>query len=138
MKSIRYPKRPGLLAAALALVLVFGPQAFAGDEPVDKTYGVAIEGYDPVAYFTEGKAMPGSPEHQTNWNEATWYFISEEHKAMFAENPEQYAPSHAGLCAVSMVVGSLVEPDPRVWKIMDGKLHLGWDSAVYAEQFASE
>jgi YHS domain-containing protein len=136
MKSIFSHKWLGLAGISMALVLAFGTQVFAGDATAGWSYGVAIEGYDPVAYFTDGKAVPGSPYHQYIWNEATWYFASEEHRAMFAENPEQYAPSHAGLCAVSMVVGSLVEPDPRVWKIVDGKLHLGW-GADSAAPFAS-
>jgi YHS domain-containing protein len=137
MKSIFSHKRLGLAGISLALVLALGAQGFAGDATADKSYGVAIEGYDPVAYFTDGKAVPGNPAYHYNWNEATWYFTSEKHRAMFAESPQKYAPSHAGLCALSMVVGSLIEPDPRVWKIVNGKLHLGWDS-VYTGQFASE
>ncbi len=136
MKSIPLKKMIGLQMVALFFLLAFGVTAGAEDGVTRTTYGLAIEGYDPVAYFTDGKAVPGSPHHQYIWNEATWYFASEEHRAMFAANPEQFAPSHAGLCAVSMVVGSLVEPDPRVWKIVDGRLHLGW-GANSAEPFAS-
>jgi hypothetical protein len=59
-------------------------------------YGVAIEGYDTVAYFTEERAMRGDPDIHHDWNEARWHFATVEHRDMFAADPKKFAPSHAG------------------------------------------
>ena len=59
-------------------------------------YGVAIKGYDTVAYFTEGRAMKGTSKFSYNWNDAKWYFASAKNRDLFASNPEQYAPQYGG------------------------------------------
>jgi len=61
-----------------------------------KIYGTAIQGYDPVAYFTEGRAMKGDPDIHHEWNEARWHFATRKHRDMFAADPEKYAPNHGG------------------------------------------
>jgi YHS domain-containing protein len=58
--------------------------------------GVALKGYDTVAYFTEGKPVKGQKEFQHDWQDATWLFASEQHLKMFRENPEKYAPQYGG------------------------------------------
>jgi YHS domain-containing protein len=58
--------------------------------------GVAIGGYDPVAYFTQGKAVKGSEDFSRQWMGATWHFTSREHLEMFTTNPESYAPQYGG------------------------------------------
>ena len=68
----------------------------ASDIDLSKVYGVAIKGYDPVAYFTVGKAMKGDPAYAFDWNEATWHFSNEKHRDMFADDPQKYAPNHGG------------------------------------------
>jgi YHS domain-containing protein len=80
------------LAASLATMR----PAHAADLQLADVYGVAIKGYDPVAYFTVGKAVKGKPAHAIEWNEATWHFSSEKHRDMFAANPQKYAPNHGG------------------------------------------
>jgi YHS domain-containing protein len=69
---------------------------FAKNDQIAKPYGVAIRGYDPVAYFTESMAVQGSSEYSHTWNEASWYFSTPEHRDLFAANPEKYAPKHGG------------------------------------------
>jgi YHS domain-containing protein len=59
-------------------------------------YGVAIKGYDSVAYFTEGRAVKGISKFSYNWNEAKWYFVSAKNRDLFAADPEQYAPQYGG------------------------------------------
>jgi YHS domain-containing protein len=68
----------------------------AADKPATKVYGVAIKGYDPVAYFTDGRAVKGKSEYSYNWNEARWYFSKPENRDLFAANPKKYAPNHEG------------------------------------------
>jgi YHS domain-containing protein len=73
--------------------------AVAGGTPklvnADKR-GVAIKGYDPVAYFTEGRPVKGKSDYAYIWNDATWYFSSEENSDLFAANPERFAPQYGG------------------------------------------
>ncbi len=90
-----------------------------GDEPT-----LAIKGYDPVAYFTESKAVPGRPEFRYEWDEHVYQFRSAEHRDLFKANPVRYAPQFANFCAMSLVRAELVEADPEHWLIRDGKLYL--------------
>jgi YHS domain-containing protein len=87
-----------LIWALLAIgFLTFSNVAvFATDKPNTKVYGVAIKGYDPVAYFTDGHAVKGKSEYSYNWNEASWYFSKPENRDLFAANPQKYAPNHGG------------------------------------------
>ena len=67
------------------------------DPPVNRDdEGVAIKGYDPVAYFTQGKAVKGSRDHAYKWRESNWYFSSVSHRDLFAADPERYAPQYGG------------------------------------------
>jgi len=100
-------------------------------DPVNKTWrGVAVKGYDPVAYFTDSRAVEGSPDHQYEWNGAIWRFSSEEHRALFAAEPEKYAPQYGGYCAWAVSQGSTAGIDPRAWKIVDGKLYLNYSPKI--------
>lgn len=89
--------------------------------------GVAIQGYDPVAYFTEGRPIKGSAEFSYIWNEAEWHFTSSKNRELFAGDPEKYAPNHSGFCAISMPVGRFAGVNPEKFKIVDGNLYLGWE-----------
>src|SRR5262245_29362197 len=88
------------LAPAVLAVLLAALPAFALS-PVNKSLfgGVAIDGYDPVAYFTDGKPVEGKKEFQTTWNGATWRFASAEHRDLFVKDPTHYAPQYGGYCA---------------------------------------
>ncbi|WP_431125456.1 YHS domain-containing (seleno)protein [Flagellimonas flava] len=84
----------------------------------------AINGYDPVAYFKENKAVPGNEAITYQWNHADWSFSSEENKALFAENPEKYAPQYGGFCAFAVSKGFTANSNPNTYEILDGKLYL--------------
>ena len=86
--------------------------------------GVAVKGYDVVAYFTEGKPVKGSPEFTCPWMGATWQFASAGHRAAFAREPAKYAPQYGGYCAFAVSQGDIVDVDPRQWKVVDGRLYL--------------
>ncbi|MGR3273891.1 YHS domain-containing (seleno)protein [Acaryochloris marina NIES-2412] len=92
--------------------------------------GIAIRGTDAVAYFTEGKPIPGRQEFAYEWQGVTWLFSSAEHRDLFASNPRAYAPQYGGFCAYGMSYGALVSIMPEAWSIMDGKLYLNYSIAL--------
>ncbi|MCC0175517.1 YHS domain-containing protein [Waterburya agarophytonicola K14] len=89
-----------------------------------------MRGTDPVAYFTEGKAVEGSSEYELEWNGNLWRFSSEENISLFEEDPEAYAPQYGGYCAKALSEGNVVSTDPEAWKIVDGKLYLNYSPEV--------
>ncbi|MBX6366981.1 MAG: YHS domain protein [Rhodospirillales bacterium] len=115
-------------ALCLVLLLLFAAPALAG--PVNEKGGLAIKGYDPVAYFTEAKAVKGSPTHAYAWNGATWRFVSAEHRDAFAAAPDKYAPRYGGFCAYGVAHGYKVDIDPEAWSIVDGVLYLNYSQSV--------
>jgi hypothetical protein len=133
------------LVRNLAPAAIFAVAAFAGagsacaDDSVNTGYfgGVAIMGYDTVAYFTDGKAVKGSEEFSTDWLGTPWHFATKKHQQMFVTDPVKYAPQYGGYCAAE-VAGSgsvTVNVDPEAFKIIDGKLYLIYD-AGNADSFA--
>jgi hypothetical protein len=86
--------------------------------------GLAINGYDPVSYFTEGEPETGMPGNGYEWMGAKWQFTSEEHLNMFKENPTKYAPQFGGYCAYALSLNKLVPADPAFWTIDNGMLYL--------------
>ncbi len=120
----RWLLAPVLLAFGLGLFGAPGP-AHAG-KMINQSFfgGVAISGYDPVAYFTEGRPVKGSQEFAYDWLGATWHFASAEHRDLFAADPVKYAPQYGGYCSLSVAGGSIASVDPEAWRIVDGKLYL--------------
>lgn len=92
--------------------------------------GVAIGGYDPVAYFTEAQPVLGSPDHTRDWAGATWRFASEENAEQFAARPERFAPQFGGHCAFGATMGRSDEASPGAWRIIDDRLYLLRDNNV--------
>lgn len=118
--------RRSLLLAVLAIPVagtILRPAAAAEPE-VFATHGVAIQGYDPVAYVTEGRAVRGAPEHALMWHGATWHFASEAAMASFEMNPEAYAPQYGGYCALAMAAGEVVPTAPEAFTVVGGRLYL--------------
>ncbi|MEM6613985.1 MAG: YHS domain-containing (seleno)protein, partial [Cyanobacteria bacterium P01_C01_bin.72] len=96
----------------------------------ESSSGLAIRGTDPVAYFTEGKAVAGDSKYETEWQDATWRFASAENQKLFESNPEAYAPQYGGYCAKALSEGNVVSTDPQAWSIVDGKLYLNYSLGV--------
>jgi YHS domain-containing protein len=114
---------PVFLALSLGLVSAAG--SARAKDLINQPFGsIAIRGYDPVAYFTEGTAVKGSEQFAYEWLGATWHFASAEHRDLFAADPVKYAPQYGGYCAGAMVDGDTVGADPNVWRIVDGKLYM--------------
>ncbi len=118
----------------LVFSLVIGVAAFAAMavEPINKTLitKLAVQGYDPVAYFTDGKAVEGSKDFEYEWMDARWRFASAAHREAFVKSPETYAPQYGGYCAYGVSDGHAVKIDPEAWKIVDGKLYLNYNKKV--------
>lgn len=94
-------------------------------ESISKTAdGLAIEGYDAVAYRTAEKAFKGNQQYEFVWKGAKWLFVSKENQERFASDPEKYAPQYGGYCAWSVSEDKVMMADPQVWKVVDGKLYL--------------
>jgi YHS domain-containing protein len=117
-------------ASALFLIATVA----AALSPVNKSFlgGVAIDGYDPVAYFTDGKPVEGKKEFSHEWNGATWHFASAEHRDLFAAAPEKYAPQYGGYCAWAVSRGYTADIEPDAWAVVEGKLYLNYDLEVKA------
>ncbi|MEJ2626569.1 MAG: YHS domain-containing (seleno)protein [Pseudolabrys sp.] len=92
--------------------------------------GVAVGGYDPVAYFTEHKPVQGRGDILYSWKGVTWRFASEASRTAFGANPEKYAPQYGGYRAYAVSQGGVAKGDPKVWAIVGGKLYLNLSPTV--------
>jgi len=92
--------------------------------------GVAIRGYDTVAYFTLSKPVKGNEDFSVDWNDAKWLFSTQEHADLFKNNPEMYAPQYGGYCAYGVSQNYLVKIEADQWRIDDNKLYLNYDKSV--------
>jgi len=112
-----------LSGVALSVALTTSALAAGVDVNASNT-GLALQGYDPVAYFTLGAPTEGNWQITTAYNGATYRFASEEHKAAFEADPEAYLPQYGGYCAFGAAMGFKFDGDPEQWKVVDGELFL--------------
>jgi len=122
-----------LAAGILALgAAALQPQSAQAADPVytGTLSDLAVSGYDPVAYFAEGKPVEGSSDYEHEWNGATWRFASQENLEAFKAEPEKYAPQYGGYCAWAVSQGYTASADPDAWKIVDGKLYLNYSQSI--------
>ncbi len=89
-----------------------------------------INGYDPVAYFTEGKPVKGNGWNVTEHDGVTYMFANKKNKKKFEADPQMYLPAYGGYCAYGVAVGKKFEIDPEAWKIENGKLYLNLDAGI--------
>jgi YHS domain-containing protein len=122
------PRRRHLLA--LWCLAALPGVAAAMPERIFAERGVAIRGYDPVAYVTEGRPVPGSAAFALAWGGATWHFASAAHRDAFAADPARYAPAYGGFCAWAVSEGYTAPIDPMAWRIEGGRLFLNYDRSV--------
>lgn len=95
--------------------------------------GLPIGGYDPVAYFTEKKAVKGSPDLTAEHEGSTFYFASAAHRDEFTANPAKFAPQYGGYCAYGMAKGYKAAIDPDAFTIVGDKLYLNYSERVRAQ-----
>ncbi len=114
-------QRRGATLLMLGFATTFGASVRA-DEP-----HLSISGYDPVAYFTDGRPIQGKSEYEYLWHKLRWRFASGEHRELFSKDPNRYAPQYDGYCAMGVTNNAAAHKDsvdPNAWAIVDGKLYL--------------
>lgn len=116
--------------AATPAALVLSRPGFAAEPMVFQRKGYAINGYDPVAYFTEKKPVRGSDDFTSDWKGATFRFASAANKAAFDANPEGFAPQYGGYCAYGVANGYVAKTDPDAWTVHQGKLYLNFSKGI--------
>lgn len=120
------PVSPGLAAALVGRIVA------------DPLTGVAIEGFDPVSFFTDPEPRPGVPGFSVEWGGVPWYFASAANRDVFVRNPEIYAPQFGGHCATSLARGYLSDGKPRLYLIRKMKLYFFYSVANREAFLASE
>ncbi|MEM7072342.1 MAG: YHS domain-containing (seleno)protein [Pseudomonadota bacterium] len=127
----------GIVAGVMCVVgshkLYANPDLGISPIYTDVETGLAIHGYDPVAYFklSEGdEAIPGSPDYEYEWNGALWRFASMENLQLFRDNPQYYAPQYGGYCAYAVSRGYTAPIEPNAWAVESGKLYLNYNKPV--------
>jgi hypothetical protein len=120
----------GAVATTLAMPLARPALAQQTGQQINATRGLAIQGYDPVAYFTDGRPTRGVEAYTHRWQDAEWRFASAAHRDAFAAAPERYAPQYGGFCAYGVAQGYRVDVDPEAWRIVDGRLYLNYSHSV--------
>ncbi len=121
-----------MLISALVLLIGGGISFFLTYQSYQSTNlassseeGIAINGFDAVAYHRSARAQKGSPNFQVTWSGAIWHFNSLDHRQDFSENPEKYAPQYGGYDPYGMAMNGATQPaTPELWHIKDGKLYL--------------
>jgi YHS domain-containing protein len=139
MTSVRPAPLGRLLRASkLALMLLYMSIGAAAADGVNTGYfgNVAIKGYDPVSYFTDGHPAKGSPKFSYTWLGATWFFVNSGHRDAFESEPIRYAPQYGGFCAAGAAnEEASANIDPDAWRIVGGKLYLFSGKEVLEEGF---
>lgn len=144
-----HPSLKSALLLSAALLLTAPQWVFAQESPATNTEittdsttdtdnltnvyavdGVALMGTDPVAYFTLGAPTAGDPEFAHTWNGTTWHFANAEHRDLFVEDPERYAPEYGGFCAYAVSRGYTAPIDPTAWRIVEDRLYLNLSPRV--------
>lgn len=122
----------------LKAAIGFGVAAIAGGSmlvpshaaKVNAPGGVAISGYDPVAYFTENRAVEGSDAYTADHGGATYRFSTAANRDAFVADPDRYAPQYGGYCAYAVANGYTAKIDPEAYSVVDGKLYLNFSKSV--------
>lgn len=125
MKAVRTT-----FAGALLGVAMMSSALAAGADVNATSTGLAIRGYDPVAYFTEKQPTRGNWKITATHNGATYRFASKANKEKFLADPAKFVPAYGGYCAFGTAMGFKFDGDPNVWKIVDNKLYLNLSTDI--------
>ncbi len=103
-----------------------------GKNRINKTVlgGLALRGFDAVAYFTERRPVKGSKDFTYEWAGASWRFASQANRDLFIADPHKYAPQYGGYCAWGISQGKFFDGDPEVWKLMNDKLYVNYNKDI--------
>ena len=112
---------------------ILAATAFAGGAVNVDGSGVGIQGYDPVAFFTDVKPVLGQEQFHSNYHDVTYRFASAEHQQMFEKDPAKYEPQFGGYCAYGVTQGHLAPIKVDAFEIVDGRLLMGYDANATKE-----
>lgn len=126
------PHSPTRRAALLlpALLLAGTARAQGAPRSVNHTQGVALRGFDTVAWHTLGRPLRGDPAFRADWAGVAWHFASAAHRDRFLAAPAAQAPRYGGFCAFGVARGYKVDIDPDAWHLHAGALYLNYDRGV--------
>ena len=115
----------------VTVVLVLAAGAALAAQKVNTSFtGLAIDGYDPVAYFTEHKPVKGRSEFTHEHGGATYRYASAANRDLFVKDPRKYSPQFGAFCAYAVSRGYTADTDPLAWKVVDGKLYLNYNAGA--------
>jgi YHS domain-containing protein len=114
----------------ICISLLIAVGSFAQNGTYSSTNGIAIKGYDPVAYFLQNSAMPGKDDFTYEWSGTKWKFASQANLDAFKTAPDKYAPQFGGFCAYGCSEKHKSPTDPNAWTIIDNKLYLNYNLKV--------
>lgn len=117
-------------SAIIILLMIFSKCVFAQEKSIFVKNGLALNGIDPVAYFTESKPVEGKKSFSFDWNDAKWLFSSQANLDLFKANPVKYAPQYGGYCAFGVSENHKSPTDPNAWTIVEDKLYLNYSKKV--------
>lgn len=130
--------RRTVILGAAALPILAATPVIAAEPPVFQRDGLAISGYDPVAYFTEGKPVKGSSEFTAVHDGATFQFATADNRATFLDNTQKYAPQYGGYCAFAVAKGYTAKTEPDAWSIHNDRLYLNFNKLIRARWSVSK
>lgn len=120
-----------ITTTAATLALSLSAASFAADIDMNANGNdLAIQGYDPVAYFTNEKPTKGSSDFTATYKNAIYHFSNEQNRDLFRASPAKYAPQFGGFCAFGVTKGRKFDTDPTAWRVVDGKLYLNLNKDV--------
>jgi YHS domain-containing protein len=129
--STRWSIRRMLITlASTTVVWCAAAAALAGADVNTDATGVVLHGYDPVAYFTEGKPVAGDEHFSADFGGGKYLFSTDANGDAFVANPAKFAPQYGGYCAFGVAMGHKFDVDPGSFKIVDGKLYLNLNPQV--------
>ena len=118
------------IVGAVVALLVLGPGSAAGAGEFFEVEGVAIRGYDPVAYVMDRTPVKGSPQYTAVYQGSVFQFASGAHRDAFRADPTKYVPQYGGFCAYGTAKGYKASADPAAFTIVEGKLYLNYSLRV--------
>ena len=134
--NMRLTRRAAIAAVAIGLAVSSlttdaSAQSRTGGSPNSMYAGIGLKGYDPVAYFTDGRAVPGLETVTASSSDLTWRFASAEHRTAFQKEPGKYIPQYGGFCAWGVAQGKLFDVDPvNGWTIANDKLYVNFNGDI--------
>lgn len=116
--------------ATLSIILLMSVSSQAQTSTYYNPKGIALKGYDVVAYFTDGAAVKGDKKFSISWDSTTWHFRNQKNLDVFKADPQKYVPQFGGYCAYGASENHKAPTQPDAFTIVDGKLYLNYNRGV--------